>query len=474
MKTNRAVPSITPRTHEGGAAGRQSPLEALTRAVSTCLLWENTFYEKGSDQAQRIAELAALVTPEALGALAVRARTDLKLRHVPLFLAREMVRLHDGKLVGDTLAAVCQRPDELTEFLALYWKDAPACDKCGGKVNPHMKDACAECGGYGKINSPLAKQVKRGLGLALRRFNEYQLAKWNRAGAVRLKAVVDLCHPEPKDAEQKALWKRLLSDTLATPDTWEVALAAGADKKATWERLLGERKLGYMALLQNLRNMTEAKVDADLVEQAIRDGGARSKALPFRFIAAAAHAPQYAAALSDAMVSAIQGVKLPGSTAVIVDVSGSMSYALSQKSTMTRLAAASALAVLFRETANPCRIFTFSRNLVEVPNYRGLSLVEAISKSQEHDSTNLVGALDYLRRHVIPEIDRLVVVTDEQTHDGNTEAWAEKAYLVNVAGYQPGLDLRGGWKRISGWSERLVDWMAVEETGVALGDAEDE
>lgn len=123
MKTNQPASILTPHTHEGGTAGRQTPLQELTRAVSTCLLWENTFYETGSEIAARIAELSKAVTAEELAKLAITARTDLKLRHVPLFLVRELARHHKGRIVGDTIAAVIQRPDELSEFLALYWSD---------------------------------------------------------------------------------------------------------------------------------------------------------------------------------------------------------------------------------------------------------------------------------------------------------------------------------------------------------------
>jgi len=51
----------------------------------------------------------------------------------------------------------------------------------------------------------------------------------------------------------------LVAGELATPDTWEVALSAGAsvDKREAWERLLAENKLGAQALLRNLRNMAE-------------------------------------------------------------------------------------------------------------------------------------------------------------------------------------------------------------------------
>ena len=442
MKTNVALPSAV--THEGGHAMRQTPLRELERAVSTCLLWENTFYEQGSAIGQRIADLCAHVTVEQLAALSVRARTDLKLRHVPLWLVRHMARHHKGQLVGDTLAAVIRRPDEITEFLALYWRDK---------------------------REPLSAQVKRGLRLAFAKFDAQALAKWDRAGKVRLRDALFLCHAKPKDAEQDAMWKHLIAGTLPPADTWEVALSGGADKREAFERLLRERRLGYMALLMNLRNMAEAGVDRSLVETALRDGAPRSMALPFRFIAAMKAAPSFAQALSDAMVLALGDTKISGDTVLLIDVSGSMNDVLSSKGTLSRWEAAAALAVLFREAAPTCRVFTFSHDLVEVANLRGLALVHAVGESQNHGGTYLAGALEGLKNICQPH--RLIVVTDEQAHDGITPAWAAHSYLVNVAPYKPSLDTTQGWMRISGWSERLVDWIKAEESE-SLGRGDDD
>jgi hypothetical protein len=440
MKTNAAASTLSPTTHEGGMAGRQTPLMELTRAVSTCLLWENTFYEKGSDMAQRIAELCDHVSLEEIAALAVTARGDLKLRHVPLFLLLQMIRINSATkakspLVARTIAGVIQRADEMPELLSLYWRD--------GK-------------------RPLAASLKRGLAQAFPKFSAFQLAKWNRDAVVKLRDVLFLARPKSTSDEQAAIWKQLAEGTLEAPDTWEVALSAGADKKATWERLLREDKLGYMALLMNLRNMAPAQVEPGLVEQALRAGAVNSRALPFRFLTAAKHAPQFAGALSDAMVASVTE-RIPGRTLLVIDVSGSMDGALSAKSQTTRLDAAGALAVLLREMTPECRVFTFSQMLAEVQNWRGLPLVEGIVRSQAHGGTYLGAALEKLKT-VVPTADRLIVVTDEQAHDRLIPGWGQWNYLINVGPYKPGLDISGGWTRITGWSERVVEWMRQEET----------
>ena len=254
------------RTHEGAPARNISTELQLRRSVLACLLWETQFYEDGVEIAGRIAELVPKVSAEKVAALAVEAREKMKLRHAPLLLVREMARHKTHRvLVADTLQRVIQRADELSEFVAIYWKD--------GRV-------------------PLSGQVKKGLAAAFTKFDEYALAKYDRASPVKLRDVLFLSHAKPVDAAQAELWKRLVAGELATPDTWEVALSAGADKREAWERLLSENKLGALALLRNLRNMADAKVTPALIGEAL--GRMKTeRVLPFRFIAAARFAPQW-------------------------------------------------------------------------------------------------------------------------------------------------------------------------------------
>jgi len=429
-----------PRTHEGAPAKQISPELQLRRSVLACMLWEDQFYEDGVAIAGRIRELVPKVPPEKVAALAVEAREKMKLRHAPLLLVREMARLATHRhLVAETLTRVIQRADELTEFVAIYWSE--------GK-------------------QPLSAQVKKGLAAAFTRFDEYALAKYNRATPVKLRDVLFLSHAKPVDAAQAELWKRLVEGELATPDTWEVALSSGADKREAWERLLSENKLGALALLRNLRNMAEAKVS----EQAIRDGLARMKTvrvLPFRFIAAARYAPQWEPELEKSMFRAFEGQsKLPGKTVLLVDVSGSMDVQLSRRSEMRRNDAAYGLAVLLREIAENVSIYTFSDRLVRVPSRQGFALRDALNASQPHNGTYLGQAL----KGIDEKYDRLIVITDEQSHDPVPNPKA-RGYMLNVASYQNGVGYGGGmhgfWVHIDGWSESTVEYIRAAEP--ALG-----
>jgi Mg-chelatase subunit ChlD len=438
-----------PRTHEGAPARSISPDLQLRRSVLACLLWEEQFYEDGVEIAGRIAELVPKVEAEKVAALAVETRERMKLRHAPLLLAREMARhkTHRG-LVAETLERVIQRADELTEFVAIYWKD--------GRV-------------------PLSGQVKKGLAAAFPKFDEHQLAKYDRGGPIKLRDVLFLCHAKPRDSKQAGVWKKLVWGRLATPDTWEVALsAAGApssadkseEKRAAWERLLAENKLGALALLRNLRNLREAGVDEVLVLAALRAMNTQ-RVLPFRFLAAARYAPQWEEALEQAMLaSAAAQEKLRGKTALLVDVSGSMTAPLSRRSEMQRTDAAYGLAVLLREIGEKVAVYSFSDELAEVPARRGFALRDAIDQSQRHNSTQLGKAVEELHRRAErnhnESYDRLIVITDEQAHDTVPNPKG-KGYVVNVASYKNGVGY-GKWTHIDGWSESVVEYVRELET----------
>ena len=176
--------------------------------------------------------------------------------------------------------------------------------------------------------------------------------------------------------------------------------------------------------------------------------------LPFRFLAAARHAPQWEEPLEKAMLRSIAGrEKLPGHTVVLVDVSGSMVAPLSKRSEMLRTDAAYGLAVLLREIAEKVSVYTFSDELTAVPPRRGFALRDALENSQPHSGTNLGRALERLDG----DYDRIVVITDEQSHD-RAPAPRGKGYMINVASYRNGVGY-GKWTHIDGWSEAVIEYL---------------
>lgn len=432
-----------PKTHEGAAAVRVSALETLRRSVLACLLWEDAFYEDGEQIGERIARLVAEVKPEEAAALAIEAREQMKLRHAPLWLCRGLAKRR-SPLVGSTLERVIQRPDELAEFLALYW--------AGGK-------------------QPISAAAKRGLAAAFTKFDAYQLAKYDRRGmAIKLRDVMFLVHPKPKDAAQAATWKDLADGTLDMPDTWEVALSAGDDPRDTWTRLLVGHKLGALALLRNLRNMQEAGVDLELVRAALETINV-ARVLPFRFIAAVRYAPELEPELEQAMFRAAADLpKLPGRTALVVDHSGSMTGApVSRRSELDRFDAARALAMLAREQCEDVVIIVFGFNASVVPaELRGFRLARALARGPG-GGTNT----DKAKRLADREgYDRIIIITDEQSHQG-ISAPNGPGYVINVAPYEHGIGY-GPWTHVDGWSEAALSYVAAAEDVSLRPVAEDE
>lgn len=445
MRTNRKnVPSA--RTHEGAPAVVSSPAKELRRSIMACMLFEGQFYESGVDHAARVSDLCKRVSFEDLAQTAIDAREKFKLRHVPLLLVREAIRHHNGRKVGDLIARVIQRPDELGELMALYRKD--------GKGEP--------------------AQLKIGLARAFKKFSPYQLAKYDRSNVdFRLRDVLFLSHVRPRDEAQAVVFKSLVDNTLQAPDTWEVALSQGgqvtnmdqaAFKKLTFERLMVENKLGALALLRNLRGMLEAGVSEDKIRAALEIMNAE-RVLPFRFISAARAAPRLEDALELAMFRCMAQIpKLGGKTALLIDHSQSMERKVSEQSEISRFDAAAALAVILRELADRCRVFTFSDFCVEVPPRRGFAMIQAVKEVVNPKATLLGKAVRYVYSE-FPECDRIIVVTDEQSEDRPPHPQGT-GYIVNVGGYQNGIAY-GPWVSIDGWSEAVIEYIRESEAAEA-------
>lgn len=441
----------------GSPAAKISAHQSLRRSVMTCLLWENEFYEDGVSITTRIEKLVAESEPGFVASLAIECRDSMKLRHMPLQLCNILAK--QGTLRADTLTHVIQRADELCEFLALYWK--------GEKQEKNQA-------------SSIDNQVKKGLAAAFLKFNEYQFSKYNRDNEVKLRDVMFLCHPKPQTPLQEATFKKIASDTLEVADTWEVALSGGKDKKETFERLINEKKLGYLALIRNLRNMQDSGVDDSIINAAIKLRHGADRVLPFRFVAAAKQAPKFESALNDSMLETLQtSTKLKGKTLIVVDVSGSMYNAkISSKSEMDRAYVACTLAAFLREVCEDPIIyatggndFTKVHQTELVPARHGMSLVDAIYGLQRKLGGGGIFLTPVCKWLADKEknVHRMIVVTDEQDCAGNGEnsplkatPLGKKNYLVNVASAKNGIGY-GKWLHIDGWSEGVVDYIFAHE-----------
>ena len=302
----------------GGDAFRESPRLELAALLLTATLSDQ--YHRTADQsAARVKALIAQTADKRFVAkAALYARREAGLRSVTHLAAGELAQSVKGEQwTAPFFARLVHRPDDALEILAY------------------------QLSVYGR---PVPNSLKKGLGAALARFDEYQLAKYRRADAgISLVDAVNLVHPPHTDALRK-----LVNGTLPPAETWETRLtqagqaAAGdgdalAEAKAdVWRELLATRKLGYFALLRNLRNiLTQAPELTGAVVATLTDARLirRSLVMPFRFTTAlealhAANLPNAGvvlAALSAAVDISLENVPaFAGRTLIALDGSGSM------------------------------------------------------------------------------------------------------------------------------------------------------
>lgn len=438
----------------GALAARQSNVALLRRAVLANLLWEDVAYMDGESVANEIKRLIPLCPALDVYNIALEARLIQKLRHTPLFIASEMCKYPEHKLfVKDLLPKIITRADMLTDFLAIYWKDK----KC-----------------------PICNQAKKGLELAFHNFNEYKLAKYDRDAAIKLRDVMFLVHTKPRNDYEKELYNKVASRTLTPPETWEVLLSRGEDKKATWTKLITEKKIGGLAMLRNIANMQKAGVDRRVIGQGLSNLKS-SMLLPLDFWKAARMNPVFERDIEDAMIEAYKNLpKLPGKTLFIVDVSGSMGSLTSGNSTFNRMDQACAMAIL---AANLCEDYELvatagddytrvqASEWIEYPK-RGFALAPQIM-----DTRHRIGGGGIFTRQCLEwckakfsdkKFDRIIIFSDSQDCDYPDKRvpkpFGKHNYIVDVSAHTKGVNYKGVWTaEVSGWSEHFLTYIAALE-----------
>ncbi|MCD6066979.1 MAG: hypothetical protein K0S33_1805 [Bacteroidetes bacterium] len=479
--------------YEGAKAFQLTPELELYSAVVTAGL-NDSFYEKADTRLTRIRELMLKNDAQYVAKLAVYARNEMYMRSIPMVLAVELAKLNSGDaVVGKTVSGVVKRADEITELLAYY--------QLANKRN-----------GTKKLNK-LSKQIQKGLAVSFNRFDEYQFAKYNRDAEVKLRDALFIVHPKAKDENQQVVFNKIAANELAVPYTWETELSAlgqtkyandkekAAAFRAKWEELIDSGKVGYMALMRNLRNILEAKVSASHVKKVCaylsnETAVANSKQLPFRFLAAhreikvmnSEFVTMVLNALEDAVVASVKNLKgFDENTAVLVacDVSGSMQQAVSAKSKVMFYDIGLMLGMLMQ---SKCKrvvsgMFGDTWKVINLPNRGVLANVDQYYKREGEVgySTNGYKVIDDLiARNVV--MDKVMLFTDcqlwDSRHAGSSleKSWnaykaiapKAKLYLFDLAGHgnTPLNVQKNDVHLIAGWSDKVFDVLHAIENGV--------
>jgi hypothetical protein len=442
----------------GGSAYKMSEKFELAALVLTSFV-EDKYYESSKDTINRMVKLAEKTDPVFLGKLAVYARREAHMRSASHILLAELARLHKGQ--KDVLRAGFERPDDMCEVVAYY----------GNK--------------YGK---PLPNALKKAIRENLRELNAYQLGKYKGAGKdVKMIDLFNLVHPAPKDEAQGTMWGEFLKGTLKAPETWEVGVSAGkteAERAGAFEKLIVENKMGYMALLKNLRNFSKYKLSNEVLQkvaETIQDPEkvAKSKQLPFRFLSAYKHAEN--TMLKDAVSVAIDHAignlpKFEGQTVVVVDVSGSMKSRLSSESEMEYADIARLFGcAMFKANPYNTMIIGFDHRPYRYNLSSRTPLIDLYSAIPvTGGSTELHTVFEAMANENIPA-DRIVILSDMQSYNGSSTSSFER--YKQKTGFNPSIisiDLAGlGTHQfpedritfISGWSEKVFDVIKMLEGG---------
>ena len=366
----KATPTVTPVVnHQGGMGYKYDAKTELVSILATGL--DNKYYEKAGEREQRLANVIAEVAKAdktfAAKAL-IYARTVMGQRTATHFGAVELAKV----LSGDSLGArfFSKRDRKLNKGGIIFRLD-------------DMLEiaACYQARNAGK---PLSNAIKKGFKDALESADEYELAKYQAKNRdLSLVDVINLVHPKPSE-KMAPVFAKLMKGELKQFNTVEdkntsagqevaAKVKAGKITKAEAEvelakakednyaELIETRKIGYLALLRNLRNILKTGADAKLVKGAcalLTDQKMIKQSLVFPHQIdlalevmidefGASKATPFIKALNDAYELAIPNLTelFPsGTTAVIFDSSGSMSskIRLSQKSQGSEAAIAKA------------------------------------------------------------------------------------------------------------------------------------
>ena len=436
-----------------------TPFELLQRQCMTCLLWEDNYYIDGVSVAESIKENMKKITREQALQILHESKDVNHLRHLPLYL---LVCMAENKMLKkEDVYKTITRVDDMAELLSLWWKDTP----------------------NGEKKRPLSMSIRKGIQMAFTKFDEYQFGKYKgNTKAMKLRDVIRIVRPTPKDETQSSLWKKIVDGTLAVPDTWETALSGNGekvDKRATWNRLLEENRLPSLALLRNLRNLEQNNISRATIKSKIREAN-MSKILPFQIVGAWRAAPDLEDELEEKLFESIKTMgHLPGTTLFMVDVSGSMNANLSSKSNLRRVDVAASVAAIVRQICDDALCFSFNTNAMKLPTRRGFGLIDAILRNVD-GGTDVYGCLKAVLdnyEHTGTMIDRVILITDEQdrTITGGFSGYfgcsspavaslvhfKGRGYIVNV-----GCDERGvfyqrssKWIHINGWSDGVVKYI---------------
>lgn len=364
------------------------------------------------------------------------------------------------------VADVIQRADQITDLYAL---------------------ALATFGDKTKI--PMA--IKRGVADAFNKFGAYAFAKYNRAGAVKFRDVLRIVHPEAKSVSQGQIFDKIMKETLEAPYTWEVQLSENGQRvgrerlsdRDIWTQLVTSGKMGYMALLRNLRNIHQAGLDSDVLREHVLNvisdpvQVANSKQLPYDFMEAynvlKGVNPKMATAISKAIDLSVSNIPQMGEKIwFIIDYSGSMGQESQETSAFSSgIFLASAL-LKANADSDRLAVTIFGSGAKTLKGVDTNNSMIAIQKDLiSHRKGDIAGSTNFgaalLEKSKIGfEPDTIIVITDNEVNKfpygviQNIAGRKTAKLTVNMqASFTTPMPKSDGWFTMAGWSPAMFKWV---------------
>lgn len=457
--------TIKTENKSGRVAYGMNDKSKLITQVLTSFFNEKKFYGDNSADIQETIKRAIKQDAKFVSNLAVFARREFNMRSISHILVAYLAHEIEGKpFVRQTVKGVSLRGDDVTEIMACY---------------------------ISLFGKPIPNALKKGINDVIQGFDEYTLAKYKGDGkSVKMRDLLCLCRPTPKTEAQSDMWKRLLEDKLETPMTWETQLSANGNNAQTWENLIDSGKVGYMALLRNLRNIINANpANIDKVMNDIENPEKvrKSKQLPFRFLSAYKELKDVGGSrlfdvLENAVEASIENMPtLDGTTVIAVDVSGSMGSALSDKSKVCCYEVAMLLGLIANKICKNSIFYTFDTDIRKYTLSHRSGILETCTKAVHGGGTNMFLPFQKMIEDNV-KADRIIILSDNECN--SCGGWYSRKPVQSIADeyrrisgndiWVHAIDLQGygtqqfhGAKTniVAGWSEKVFEFIKLAEQG---------
>jgi hypothetical protein len=482
MKFNKKSPSVknTLENHpdvtlnyEGGIAFQASSKMDLLMRSATCLVNEPRFYEQNDDELMDCIGNVLIDDPAFVLKLAKFCSEKLYLRSLPLLLVAEYANSTVERVPNtrQCVSDVITRADMITELLAYQLARNERIPR----------------------RTEIPMMLKYGIAGAFNKFDAYQFAKYSGSGKVTFRNAMFKTHPVPKDADQKKIFEGIINKNLPIPKTWENELMIHGRSKESWEIVIGD--MGFMANLRNCRNFLQNGVNIDSVIKTFRDQNAvlNSKQFPFRFYSAYREVDRANAknpedknalmsALDQAMEISTRNVpQLPGTTMIVIDVSGSMTWKnISSKSTINLREIATLFGAMLNQICERSIVSVFADEFKIVSVSGSILQNQAkITDVEVGGSTNAHLAFEWLNQEQ-KKVDRIILLSDMQCYDSTDgfQSVAEEfmkyqrgvgkntflyTLVLNGYGTLPVPQDTRNMAMLAGWSDKVLNYIPIYE-----------